>query len=126
MDTKISSGLKTTFLLQAILGAIFGLVYLFIPVRMGELVDWLINDPEPFRVIGAAILAFTAASIWAYRATTWEAVKIIVQTFIVWKMLVTLVILYGVLLAGLPAFAWGNVVLEVGFAIAFIVFYQKE
>lgn len=125
MDKGISSGLKTTFLIHAIIALIFGLLYLLIPETLGKFIDWPTTEPEVFRTIGAAVLAFGASSFWCYRASSWEAVKIVVQTEIVWTVLATLVMLYGLLFANLPAFAWVNTILMGGFAAAFIVFYTK-
>ncbi len=125
MEKKISSGLKITFLIHAIVGGIFGLTYLLIPDTFGDMVNWPVTDTEMYRVVGAAILGFTAGSIWAYQATSWEAVKIIVQAEIVWTALAALIMLYGVLFTELPAFAWVNAILMAGFAVAFFVFSER-
>ena len=124
--TKISSGLRTLFLVHFVVGLVFGLLYLFIP---GILMGWFgmpVPDELPYRIIGAAVLAFTASSWYCYQAAEWERVKIVVLAEIVWTVLNTLVGLYGVLFAGTPAAEWMNVIIMAGFAVAFIYFYRRK
>lgn len=126
MEKRISTGLKTTFLVHLIVGGIFGLIYLLIPDVWGDFVGWPIQDPTVYRLLGAAILGYAASSWWAYQAGVWEKVKIVVQMEIVWTLLATLVMLWGLFFAGAPLFGWVTVVIMGGFAIAYIVFYLRE
>ncbi|HLE29917.1 MAG TPA: hypothetical protein VI793_17455 [Anaerolineales bacterium] len=125
MDRQVSRGLKTTFLVHFIVGGIFGLIYLLIPEAWGNLVAWPVKEPAIYRLIGAALLGFAASSWLAYRETAWEKVKIVVQMEIVWPILGTLVMLWGLIFAGLPAIGWLNAVILAGFAVAFSVFYAR-
>ncbi len=45
---------------------------------------------------------------------------------IVWTILGTLVMLWGLIFAGLPAIGWLNAVILGGFAIAFALFYFRD
>jgi hypothetical protein len=124
--TKISSGLKTLFLVHFVLGLVFGLAYLFIP---GIFMGWLgvsLTDESIYRTVGAAVLAFTASSWYCYKAAEWERVKIVVLAEIVWTVLVTLLSLYSLIFAGAPAAFWINAIIMAGFAVAFIYFYSKK
>ena len=124
--TKISSGLRTLFLVHFVLGLVFGLAYLFIP---GIFMGWLgvsLKDEFPYRIVGAAVLAFTASSWYCYKAAEWERVKIVVLAEIVWTVLVALVGLYGLIFAGAPAAFWINVIIMAGFAAAFTYYYTKK
>ena len=124
--TKISSGLRTLFLVHFVAGLIFGLLYLFIP---GIFMGWLgvsLKEDFAYRTIGAAVLAFTASSWFCYKAAEWERVKIIVLAEIVWAGLAALVSLYGLIFAGVPAAFWINAIIMAGFAAAFIYFYYKK
>ena len=124
--TKISSGLKTLFLVHLVLGLVFGLAYLFIP---GIFMGWLgvtLQDDFAYRTVGAAVLAFSASSWFCYKSPEWERVKIVVQAEIVWTVLVALVGLYALIFAGAPAAFWINVIIMAGFAGAFIYFYSKK
>jgi hypothetical protein len=124
--TKISSGLKTLFLVHFVVGLVFGLLYLFIPATFMGWVGMSVQDGFPYRVIGAAVLAFTASSWTCYKAAEWEKVKIVVLAEIVWTVLNVLLGLYGLVFAGLPAAEWINVIIMAGFAAAFIYFYYKK
>ena len=123
---KISSGLRTLFLVHFIFGLVFGLGYLFIPAMSLGLVGIQVQDQFPWRIIGSAILAFTASSWYCYKAAEWDKVKIVVIAEIVWTSLVALVGLYGLLFAGQPSAFWLNVIIMAGFAVAFTYFYSKK
>jgi hypothetical protein len=123
---KISSGLKTLFLVHFVFGLVFGLLYLLIP---GIFLSWFgmsVPDDLPYRTVGAAVLAFTASSWYCYKAAEWDKVKIVVQAEIVWTVLAALVGLYGILFAGQLAVLWINVLIMAGFAVAFIYYYSKK
>ena len=124
--TKISSGLRTLFLVHFVVGLVFGLLYLLIP---GIFMGWFgisVPDDLPYRIIGAAILAFTASSWYCYKAAEWERVKIVVLAEIVWTVLNALVGLYGLLFAGAPSAEWISAIMMAGFAVAFTYFYSKK
>lgn len=118
MEQKIPGGLKTTFLIHIIVGAIFGVGMLLYP-RVWSLVGVNVTEPAMYRLVGAAILAFSASSWWGYQAANREQVKIIVKAEVVWTTLATLVFLWGLLFEGLPAILWMNAVIMAAFAIAF-------
>jgi hypothetical protein len=126
METRISPALKITFLLHAIVGTIFGLVYVFVPTWFGQLINWPMQDVEIYRLLGAAIIGFATSSWLAYRENTREAVIVVVRMELVWTGLGTLVMLYGVLFAGSPAFAWVNIVILAAFAVLFSIFYPRK
>jgi hypothetical protein len=126
MEKQISSGLKTTFLVHAIFGGISALIFLLIPDFVGELSSWPVKEPAMYRLAGAAVLGFATSSWLAYKEVAWEKVKIVVQMEIVWTILGTLVMLWGLIFAGLPATDWMNVVILGGFAVAFGYFYFRK
>jgi hypothetical protein len=123
---KISSGLKTLFLVHLITGIVFGLGYLFIPGLLMGIAGVTLADEFPWRIIGSAILGFTVSSWFCYKETDWEKVRIVVLAEIVWAGLVTLVGLYGLLITGLPTGYWINVIIMAFFAVAFAYFYTKN
>jgi hypothetical protein len=123
---KISSGLKMLFLVHFIVGLVFGLPMLLIPGIYMAWFGMFVPDVEPYRMVGAAILAFTASSWLCYQAAEWNKVKIVVQAEIVWTVLATLALSYGLLFARQPAAEWINAIIMAGFAVAFIYFYIKK
>jgi hypothetical protein len=125
MEKQISSGLRTTFLVHFVVALIFGLIYLLIPGAWGTLINWPIQEPAVYRLLGAAMLGFGTSSWLAYRETAWDRVKIVILMEIVWTILGTLVMLWGLIFAGLPAFGWVNAVLLGAFAVAFSMFYFR-
>jgi hypothetical protein len=126
MDEQIPYGLKITFLVHAVAAGVFGLVFLLIPEMFGGMMGAPIKEPSTFRLVGAALVAFAASSWFAYRATVWERVKIVVQMEIVWTILGVLATLYGLVFEGLPAGDWMNVIILGAFAVAFIFFYSRR
>jgi hypothetical protein len=126
MEKQIQSGLKTTFLVHFIVGLIYGLTFLLIPEVWGSMVSWPIKEPAMYRLIGAAMLGYTASSWWAYKETAWEKVKIVVQMEIVWTILGALVNVWGLLFAGLPVVVWVNAAILAAFAVAFGYFYFQK
>ena len=123
---KISQGLKTTFLVHFIVALLFGLGFLFMPVLVGSWYGLNVQEPDTYRLLGAAMLGFAVSSWFAYRATDWESVRIVVVMELVWTVLGTLVMLYALLLAGFPALGWLNAVILGAFAIAFGRFYFQK
>ena len=121
---KVRPGLRVTFVAHAIAALAFGLIYLFIPDIWGDLVNWPAPETAPYRLIGAAMLAFGASSVLAYREVDWDKVIIIVRTEIVWTALATLVLLWALVLDGAPAIAWLYVVLMAVWTVLFSIFYN--
>jgi len=126
MNKPISSGLKYTFLVHFIVGILFGVIYLLVPSFWLNMAGIPAVDDLPYRLIGAAILGFSASSWLSYKAAVVAKVKIVVLAEIVWTVLATLVILYALIFQGYAAIGWMNAVIMAAFAIAWIVFNPKE
>ncbi len=126
MSREILPGLRTTFLIHVIVAAIVGLGYLLVPELFLGIFGVPVADTFPWRTLGAATLAFGASSYWAWRETEWAAVKIIVETELVWTVLGTIVGVWGMLTLGYGPLAWVEPILLAAFAIAFGYFYQRE
>lgn len=126
MSNKISSGLKTLFLVHFIFGLIFGLLYLLIPETFLGWLSWKVTEPAIYRLVGAAILGFTAGSWFCYKADTWGQVRNVVLMELVWPPLGALVNLWGLLSGQFPAAGWINFVILAGFAIAFYIYYNQH
>jgi hypothetical protein len=108
-----------------VIGLLFGVLQLLAPVWFANLFG-LPADPALFRLVGAAILGFTATSFLATRATAWSEVRLVVLGEIVWTWLATICLLGAVLSGTWPAIAWLNIIIMLGFALAFSYFYYAE
>jgi hypothetical protein len=126
MDKPITSGLKTLFLIHAVVGLIFGLGYLVIPAQVADWFGMPLTDEPYLRLVGAAILGWTATSIVGYLAHHWDEVKIVVQGEFVWTGLAALLSLWLVLDGTWPAAGWLNFALMALFSLGFAYFYWRE
>ena len=126
MNTQLSQGFKTTFLIRFIVALLVGLGFLLIPVAVGSIYGLNVQEPDIYRLLGAAMLGFAVSSWLAYKETNWESVRIVVVMELVWTILGTLVMLYALLIAGFPVLGWLNAVILAAFAIAFGRFYFQK
>ncbi|MCL4394553.1 MAG: hypothetical protein M1482_07090 [Chloroflexi bacterium] len=90
------------------------------------MINWPVKKPPVYRLLGAALLGFGVSSWFAYKETAWEKVTIVVRMEIVWTILGTLVMLWGLIFAALPVFGWVNAVILSVFAVAFGYFYSRR
>jgi hypothetical protein len=126
MEKQISNGLKYTFIFHFIVAIIFGLTYLLIPYQWATIVQWPLRETFPYRLLGAALLGFGVSSWLAFKNQLWESVKIVVVMEIVWCGLGTVVMLWGMVIKGLPAIGWLNTVLMAFFTVTFGFFLIRE
>jgi hypothetical protein len=126
MNTKLSQGLKTTFLIHFIIALLFGLGFLLIPDIVGNYYGLVVQEPEIYRLLGGAMLGFGVSSWLSYKASDWESVRIVVAMEIFWTALGALVMLYALIFAGFPALGWLNAVIFAAFATVFGWFYFQE
>lgn len=126
MDKPITSGLKTLFLVHAVVGLVFGLGYLVIPATLAGWFNMPLTDEPYLRLIGAAILGYTATSTAGYLAHSWDEVKIVVQGEFVWTGLAATLSLWFVLDGTWPVAGWINFGLMALFFLAFGYFYWRE
>lgn len=126
MQNNILPGLRITFWVHFIVGGIVGLCYLLIPDVISGIAGIQVQDTATWRLVGAAICAFSATSWWALHEVDWAHIKIIVEAEIVWTVLATLVEISGNLGMGYPALAWTGAIVMALFAVAFGYFYVKQ
>jgi len=75
--------------------------------------------------MGAAALAIGVMSWLAYRAETWEEVRIPVQFEIVFTVAGSLIGLYAYFFTGAPLFIWVPIIVMVVFGALWIYFYRQ-
>lgn len=119
MKENISSSLRITLLVYAILLALYGLPHLIAPEAMG-------TDSAANRLVGAAAFAFAFGAAWAWLDRAWERVRIVVAMQIAWTVLYTLALLWEIGIAGGSSALLPAVVLMAIFGVLFIVFYFRE
>ena len=83
---EISNILKYTFLLHFIVCMIFGFLFFLSPEFYRDVTAWPFFDPTTARVMGSGFLGFGFASLFGYRAASWEEVKIVVIGDIVFTL----------------------------------------
>ena len=71
--------LNHTFLIHTVVALGFAVTWLVVPGRWAAMVNWEPFDPAITRLFGAIVLALAVSSWLAYRAKTWEAVRIKTQ-----------------------------------------------
>lgn len=120
------NGLRLTFLAHTVVALGFALSWLLVPSLWAAIVNWEPFDPAITRLFGAIVLALALSSWLAYRAMTWEAVRIKTQLEVVLTTLGALTGLYEVTIGGAPTFMWAPVILLAVFAIAYIYFYRES
>ncbi len=113
--------LKYTFLIHFIVSIIFGFVFFLIPEFYSDAVGWPFNDPAATRGLGSAFIGFAITSLFGYRATSWEEVKIVVIGEIVFTLFGLLSMVWMMVVhATIPAlFGWLYAIL---FAVFFVLF----
>lgn len=126
-DKQISTGLRWTFLIHSIMMTVFAITYMFFPVLWGDITGCLSNQvPQIFRLFGTTILGYAISSFLAYKATSWDSVRIVTQMECIITILFPIIILLALLFWGLPAIGWLSFVVMSGFAIAFNYFYFRR
>ena len=120
----MSQGLRTTFLVHAIISLVFGIGLFFVPATYADLVNWAPFDSGMTRAFGAALLAFSLSSWLGYKASNYDDVRIIVNTEILLTVLGALGSLYEVLVNKGPAFNWVSFALFLIFALLF--FFNRK
>ncbi|MGY5859016.1 MAG: hypothetical protein RTU63_06585 [Candidatus Thorarchaeota archaeon] len=121
---EISKFLKMSFLIDALVAFVYGLVMLLIPDMHAS---FFVFPYEEFadRYIGALFLGFGVGNILAYRASTWENVEFVVYMNLAFLGIGTIVILYSIAVAILPIMGFMQVGLSLFLMILFLYAYYE-
>jgi membrane associated rhomboid family serine protease len=120
MKGQTSKGLRIVLLVYAIYSVIYGLVHVVSPEMVGA------KDPAIERVLGAAVLAFALGAGLAYLERAWERVRIVVLVQVVWMILYTITMAWGILAGGIDAVAWPAAIIGAIFAVLLTVLTIRE
>jgi hypothetical protein len=140
MDRRLSSSLRATFFIHALISAVVGAAIWLIPGRTLTALGWVpaqvplpesafsvpgstFVDPVITRILGAALLGLAYASFMGWRARSWAQVGILVQLETLFCILGALAILAGVWLLGrpMPLIGWVFLALFVAFAFGWVI-----
>ncbi len=100
---KIQNGLKWTFLINAILHAILGVLYTIYGTTLPSITGWPFYDPVSATMVGAVMFTIAMGSFYGWRETAWDKVRIVVKMEIIWLLLALLCLLWG---GGLMIASW--------------------
>jgi Co/Zn/Cd efflux system component len=122
----MSKALKTTFLIHAVVGLLFGAPLLIIPGRVLQWLGWAPIDPIISRVLGAALLALAWSSFRGWQAAERAQVALLLEMEAAFTVLGCIGLLRHLLSSSYPAMPWISFVILAIFAVAWIVFLFKK
>lgn len=116
---RLPAGLRTTFLVHALVAGLVGVQHLLVPRLWTDLAGITIAETVTWRVIGAALVAFAVSSWLAAGEASWARVRTLVVMEVVWSLVAAATITWGILFEGLAPLEWLNVATLAAFAVAF-------
>lgn len=122
----MSKGLKTTFLVHAVVALVAGAPLLIVPGGMLTRLGWAPIDPLVSRVLGAALLGLAWSSFRGWRATERAQVSILVEMEAVFTVLACVGLLRHLLVGGWPVVPWLALAVFAAFAVAWIYWLVGE
>ena len=115
----VSSILKYTFLLHFLMTIFFGLAYFLIPDIFLAMIAWPL-EVSMSRVFGAVFIGVAIASLYGFRAESWDRVEIVVLMEIVLTLFGLIAMIWNMLtILTLPLIGWAFAGL---FGLFFILF----
>jgi len=120
MKGQTSKGLRITILVYTIYWVVWGLLHVVSPEMLGA------KDPAIERILGAAMVAFAFSAVLAYLERAWDRVKIAVLVQVVWMILYTITMAWGILVGGIIAEAWPPTIIGAVFAVLLTTLYIRE
>ena len=122
----MSKALKNTFLIHAVVAAVFGALLLALPGHFLGGFGWQPVDPILSRVLGAALLALAWSSYRGFQAKERAQVSTLVEAEAVFTVLGVLGVLRHLLFAGYPWPVWLLFAVLALFAIAWLYFQFRK
>jgi O-antigen/teichoic acid export membrane protein len=119
----MSTGLRTTFWLHAIVALVFGIGYLFVPDFVTDFFKFQPVDPFIMHLYGAATLALGLSSILAALAVNYERVDIVLKMEVAYTLMAVLVCLYSIFFNNAPTMTWVAVAIFAVFLVLFGYYY---
>ena len=120
MRGHTSRALRITILIYAISSVLSGLFHMVRPQTVAA------QDQAIERVLGGAMLALALGAGLAYLERAWDRVKIAVLMQVVWVILYTITMAWGILTGGLLADARPSTIMGAVLAILITSLYIRE
>jgi hypothetical protein len=122
----MSTGLRTTFWVHAIVALVVGIVMVVIPNWVAGILRF--TDANPLLIQGQGVLVLTlgVSSLLAAIAQRYEQVKIVVEMEIFYTAAAIIGALYALLFAAAPVTFWGLIIVWAIFLVAFGYFALQE
>jgi hypothetical protein len=120
MKGQTSKGLRAIILVFSIYSLLYGLIHVISPQLVGA------RDPAIERVLGAAVLAFAIGALLAYLEKAWDKVRIVVLVQLVWMLLYTITMVWGILAGGITPQAWPPTIIGALFTVLLAIFYFHD
>jgi len=117
---QTSKGMRIAILVYAILWGLYGLLHVLTPQLMQA------KDPAIERVLGAAVVAFAVGAGLAYIERAWDKVRIMVLLQVIWMILYTVTMAWGILAGGITPAAWPPTIIGAVFAVLLTILYARE
>jgi hypothetical protein len=124
MDRPLPPGLKKFFLLHAIVGTPFGILYM-VPSFHGPLIGMVITEPVMHRLFGMAIVALSFGPFLASRRALWEQVNIMVLVELLFTTVVAVIVLHALLTGAFPRAIWLDLFIVIALIIGYGYFYLR-
>lgn len=126
MTEEILKITKIVFLLQSIVGFVFGLFFLLGADIFFNLYNWPYEAPVFCRLLGMDFIATAFLLLLSFRETEWGKVKNIVLFAIVWTGLNSIGFIALHFIFELPPLNWTNIALYVLFAVLYCYIFMQQ
>ena len=129
MSDEIKKGTKVILFIHFLIGIIFGIILFLVPLVLIEQNYWPAEfhdpiDPIGYRVLGAALLAFSFGSLIGVFRSNWDEIKSLVLVEVIWNSLAAIGMLIALLITEPeypPLIILFFVLISVIFIILFII-----
>lgn len=122
----MSTGLRSTFWLHAVVASVFGLAYLFFPSIVVDLFELEPGDPIVLRLLGVTTLALGISSVLAALTHNLERAQIVLEMEVAYTIMATAVCLVTILIGGVAPILWVGVALFGIFMLLFGYFFLQS
>ncbi len=121
---EISKFAKNSFLIDALVAIIYGLVLLLLPEQHATLMGFPYEEFAD-RYMGSLFIGFGVGNLLAYRAATWDQVELVVIMNLTFLVVGLIVALYCIAVAILPVMAFMQAGLMLFLTFLFLYSYYE-